>query len=75
MIIFGFLPWLVASLASSKSYEIQVPMQAAVWRRHRRARRAAVALFVAGVTLAIVATIQGRPNSGVLLIPAGPPGA
>ena len=70
MIIFGFFPWLVASMASSKSYEIQVPMQAAVWRRHRRVRRAAVVLFVVGVTFAIVATIQGRPNSGILLMPA-----
>ncbi|WP_457256577.1 hypothetical protein [Pedococcus sp. P5_B7] len=70
MIVFGFLPWLFASLASSKSYEIQVPMQAAVWRRHRRVRRAAFVLFVVGVTLAIIATTQGRQNSAFLLFPA-----
>ena len=70
MIIFGFLPWLVASLASSKSYEIQVPMRAAIWRRHRKIRRAAFIAFVAGLVLAIVATVQGRDNSAILLFPS-----
>ena len=70
MIIFGFLPWLVASLASSPSYEIQVPMQAAVWRRHRKVRRAAFIAFVVGIVLAIVATIQGHDNSAILLFPS-----
>ena len=40
------------------------------WRRHRKVRRAAFILFVAGVALAIVATLQGRDNSAVLLLPA-----
>ena len=70
MIVFGFLPWLVASMASSQSYAITVPMQAAVWRRHRSVRRAAVVLFVVGVALALVATAQGRDNSAFLLLPA-----
>lgn len=70
MIVFGFLPWLVANLATSKRYAIEVPMHGAVWRRHRRVRRAALALFVAGVVLAIVATTQGRANSAILLFPA-----
>lgn len=45
MIVFGFLPWLVANLATSKRYAIEVPMHGAVWRRHRRVRRAALALL------------------------------
>ena len=70
MIIFGFLPWLVASLARSKRYTIRVPMRAAVWRRHRTIRRAAFIAFVAGLVLAIVATVQGRDNSAILLFPS-----
>jgi hypothetical protein len=70
MIVFGFLPWLVASMASSKRYAIEVPMMASVWRRHRSVRRAAFLLFVAGIVLAIVATAQGRQNSAILLLPA-----
>jgi hypothetical protein len=70
MIVFGFLPWLFASVASSKPYAIEVPMHSAVWRRHRKVRRAAVVLFLAGVALAIVATAQGLDNSAILLFPA-----
>ena len=70
MIVFGFLPWLVANLSTSKHYSIEVPMHSAVWRRHRRVRRAAFVLFVAGVTLTIVATTNGRQNSAILLVPA-----
>jgi hypothetical protein len=70
MIVFGFLPWLVASVASSKRYAIEVPMHAAVWRRHRSVRRAALILVVAGVVLALVAVSQGRDNSAFLLLPA-----
>ncbi|NYG08214.1 hypothetical protein BJ986_002701 [Phycicoccus badiiscoriae] len=69
LIVFGFLPWLVASLASSKRYAIEVPMHAAVWRRHRSLRRAALILVVAGITLVLVASIQGRDNAWLLLLP------
>jgi hypothetical protein len=70
MIVFGFLPWLFASVASSKPYALEVPMHAAVWRRHRQTRRAAWILFVAGVLLTIVATVQGAANSAFLLFPS-----
>ena len=70
MIVFGFLPWLVANLATSKRYVIEVPMRAVVWKRHRALRRAALYLFVTGVAFAIIATTQGWQNSAILLIPA-----
>jgi hypothetical protein len=70
MIVFGFLPWLVANLATSRRYTIEVPMQAVVWKRHRAARRAALYLFVTGVAFAVIATTQGWQNSAILLIPA-----
>lgn len=70
MIVFGFLPWLFASVASSKPYEIRVPMQSAVWGRHRTIRRYALLLFATGLVLAVVATVQGRDNSAILLFPS-----
>lgn len=69
MLVFGFLPWLVANLATSKPYAIEVPMRAVVWRRHRRVRRAALYLIGTGVALTVAAMFLGSSNPALLLFP------
>lgn len=70
MLLFGFLPWAVAGLASSKPYTVVVPMRSAVWRRYRSWRRAGAWVAGAGIGLTLVAAALGRANPFLLLAPA-----
>ncbi|QGN58511.1 hypothetical protein [Nostocoides sp. HKS02] len=61
MIVFGFLPWLVAQAGSSHRYAITVPLQRAVFQRYRQWRRASWVLAALGITLMLgAAAVDGE---------------
>ena len=68
MVLFGFLPWLLARTGASRRYELEVPLTADAWRRFRTFRSAGRAAALTGLVCSVVAAGTGAAVVTVLLL-------
>jgi hypothetical protein len=70
MIVFGIFAWLVAQTMSSRRYNVLLPFDSAVLRRHRKWRRATWSCAGLGVVLPVVAAGLGSDYASLPLLVA-----